>query len=291
MFSAFCKACDREDSYTCSQFIRDFIERCRCFVVDADARNDRCCALTTVNSDTTDIFDCGHVDEAQMQEPEMRDLRQNQRYIKRLVIVGILVWLSIGITAVINPEAVMFNVVIDDEYHDHLTEGKRMKESVIAEQKLEDRKKEEELGANVLTKYLNGLLRSNEMSEKDKTAVMHVLELASEKISNVHCETVIITSPIKMYGAMCLFYAIVCMTLLSEPAQMRTSVTSIHLTWYICGIIGSAIATAGHGRNMESSTLTFVMIAFNAIMAMAWFIVREFIMRYLSTYTLKQTPC
>lgn len=291
MFPAFCKVLDREDSYTFSQFVTDFIERCRFGVVDADSRDDRCCALTTVNPTTTDIFDCGHVDEAQMQEPELRDLRQNQRYVKRLMIVGLVVWATIGIMAVINPEAIMFNTVIDDEYKDYLSEGKHMKNEVVEHQKrLDDQKKEIERGANAVVSYLNEMLRSEKADEKDRTAVMHVLELASAKMATAKCETVVITSPIRMYGAVCLFYAIVCMTLLSEPVAMKTSVTSTHLAWYICGLIGSAIATTGHGRNMESSTLTFALIGFNALMAVAWFLVREFIMRYLSMYTLKQTP-
>lgn len=284
MFAAFVRVCSRNDDYTLSEFISDCWKNTFCFVVDSEHRNDHCCALTTVDPNGTDYCDCGAENEAEMEAPQVRQRRQIERWIRKLLFIGIIAWGLIGAFAVINPTAIMFNVVVDDEYRTHLEEGQQMKESALEHRlQLEEKKKEEELGANVITNFLNQLLRSDKASEKDKTAVMHVLELASEKMASAHCEAVVVTAPIKVYGASCLFYALLCMVLLVEEIPMRTSVSSAHLMWYTCGIIGYALATAGHGRTMESSRFTFFMLAANCLMAVAWFIVRERIMRYATT--------
>lgn len=285
MLGSLGKLVSRGNDYDTGDFVKDCEANCVCCVVDSQHRDDRCCACTTVDPNGYDIFDCGHANEAEMESPETRQRRQNQRWIRRLLIVGVLVWGAVAVFSIFNPSAVMFNVVVDDEYADHLNEGKHMKESMM-EQRLraEEKKKEEELGANVITNFLNELLRSDKADEKDKTAVMHVLELASEKMASSHCETVVITSPIKVYGSACLFYALMCMIMTFDEAPMRTSATTLHLVWYGCATIGIAIATAGHGRTMESSTFTFVLLTFSGAMTAVWFVMRERITRYISVH-------
>lgn len=281
MLGSLARVASRSDDYGIFDFFRDFLKNCVCCVVDSEHRNERCCALTTVDPNGYDYFDCGHVNEADMESPHVHQRRQIERWIRRLLFFGLLVWGLVGVFAVINPTMVMFNVVVDEDYRNHLDEGKALKESALEHRlQMEEKKKEEELGANVITNFLNELLRSDKANEKDKTAVMHVLELASEKMASAHCEAVVITAPIKVYGASCLFYALLCMILLAEDIQLRTGTTSAHLAWYVCGIIGYALATAGHGRTMESSTFTFCMLALNSIMAVAWFVARERIMRH-----------
>lgn len=284
MLGSAARVFNRSDDYGLSDFVNDCWKNFVCCVVDSEHRDDRCCALTTVDPNGVDYCDCGHVNEADMDSPHTRQRHQIERWIRKLLFIGIIVWGLIGVFAVINPTAIMFNVVVDQEYRDHLQEGKTLKESALEHRlQMEEKKKEEELGANVITNFLNELLRSDKANEKDKTAVMHVLELASEKMSAANCEVVVVTAPIKVYGASCLFYALLCMVLLSEDITMRTSVSSAHLMWYTCGIVGYALATAGHGRTMESSTFTFFMLAANCLLAVAWFVVRERILRYNTT--------
>lgn len=284
MLPAFCKAVRPSEEYNFGDFLSDCQKNFICFVTDSDHRNDRFCALTTVDPNSSDYCDCGHVNEAEMEDPHVRQRRQIERWIRKLFFVGLLLWGLIGVFAMINPTAIMFNVVVDDEYRDHLQEGKTLQESALEHrQQMEERKKEEELGAGVITNFLNELLRSDKASEKDKTAVMHVLELASEKMAAAHCEAVVITAPIKVYGAACLFYALMCLILLSEDIHMRTSTTSAHLAWHVCSIIGYALASTGHGRTMESSTFTFFMLGTNILLALVWFVIRERIMRYNTT--------
>ncbi len=290
MFASAARVLTRGDDYGLSDFITDCTKNCVCCVVDGEHRDDRCCALTTVDPNGLDYCDCGHVNESSMESPATYQRHQIQRWVRKLLFIGILVWGLIGAFAMINPTAIMFNVVVDEEYRSHLEEGKNLKESALEHRlQLEEKKKEEELGANVITNFLNELLRSDKANEKDKTAVMHVLELASEKMSSAHCEAIVVTAPIKVYGASCLFYALLCMVLLVEEIPMRTSVSSAHLTWYTCGIIGYALATAGHGRTMESSTFTFFMLGSNCLLAVAWFVIRERIMRYNLTVPSQET--
>lgn len=284
MLSAFGRVLSKDSEYTIGDFAGDCEKNCVCCVKDAQSRDDRCCAFTTVDPNSVDMFDCGHVNEAEMESPQERQRRQIQRWIRKLFYVGMIFWATVGFIAVINPTAIMFNVVVDDEYATHLTEGKMMKQSALEQKlQLEERKKEEELGANVITKFLNKLLRSETASEQDKTAVMHVLELASEKVALAKCETVVITAPIKIYGAACIFYALVCLIAIVDDIPMKTIVTSNHLAWYTCGIIGYALATAGHGPTLQSSSFTFFMLGINVVMGFCWFIMRERIMRYIST--------
>lgn len=275
-----CKVCT-DPNYSSGDFASDCQENCVCCVVDANHREERFCAFTTVDPNTHDWFDCGHANESDMEDPHIRQRRQNERWVRRLFIVGLLIWGAVGVIAVIDPTAVMFNVVVDEEYRSKLEEGKRMQESVA---RLEEKKKEEERGANVIIGFLNELLRSEKLNEKDRekdrTAVMHVLELASEKLQSAHCAAVVVTAPIKVYGAACIFYALTCMFLWFEEVRMLASVTSTHLAWYTCSLIGYALSTAGHGRTMESSIFTTCMLAFSAIMAIAWIIMRERIMSY-----------
>lgn len=263
--------------HTTCDFCNECYSNCVCCVVDPEYREERCLALTTVDPNSYDWFDCGHVSEAEMENPQVRYRRENERWVRRLLFVAFLIWGAVGVLSVFNPTGVMFNVVVDEEYRARLEEGKHMKDSVA---QLEAKKKEEELGANVITNFLNELLRSDKASDKDKTAVMHVLELASEKMQSAHCAAVVVTAPIKVYGATCLFYALLCMFLWFEEVRMNNSITNVHLTWYICSIIGYALATTGHGHGLESSAFTLCMLAFNAVMAFGWILVREWIMRY-----------
>lgn len=286
MLAALSRLCSRDDDYTARDCVGDCEKNCHCCVIDSEHRSERFCALTTVDPNGIDYCDCGRADEDQMELPQVRQRRQIERWIRKLFFAGIFMWGLIGVFAIINPTAIMFNVVVDEEYRAHLEEGKLMKESALEQQaRAEEKRKEEELGSRDITNFLNEMLRSDKASEKDRIAIMHVLELASAKVTAAHCEAVVITAPIKVYGTACLFYALLCMALLTEDIPMRTSVSTAHLMWHALGIIGYALATTGHGRTMESSTFTFLMLGANIIMAVAWFIVRERIMRYNTTAT------
>jgi hypothetical protein len=212
-----------------------------------------------------------------MENPQVRQRRQTERWIRYCFIVGMLVWGTVGIIAIINPTAVMFNVVIDEEYRNKMEEGKAMKNSVAL---LEEKKKEEERGATAITNFLNELLRSDKASDQDKTAVMHVLELASEKMESAKCAAVVVTAPIKVYGAACIYYAVTCLFMWLEEVQLRSFSTASHLAWYVCSIIGYALAATGHGRTMESSNFTFLMLVFSGIMSALWVFIRERVMRH-----------
>lgn len=272
-----------DPDHTLGDFVSECQSNCVCCVVDANHRDERFCALTTIDPNTHDWFDCGHANEADMENPHVVQQRQNERWVRRLLFLGLLIWGAVGVMAVIDPTSVMFNVVVDEEYRSQLEEGKNLQEQAAL---LERKKEEEERGAKFIINFLNDLLRSEKMSEKerekDKTAIMHVLELASEKVHSAHCAAVVVTAPIKVYGAACIYYALTCMFLWFEEVRMNTSVTSAHLAWYACSLIGYALATAGHGRTMESSFFTLCMLGFSAVMAVAWVVMRERIMRYVT---------
>lgn len=275
--AATCRLCTPGSEYTTGECASDCQQNCVCCVVDSTHRDERFCAFTTVDHNTYDYFDCGQADEAEMESPQVRQRRQTERWIRYFFIIGMLLWGTVGIISIINPTAVMFNVVVDEEYRSKLEEGKAMKNSVAL---LEEKKKEEERGATAITNFLNELLRSDKASDQDKTAVMHVLELASEKMESAKCAAVVVTAPIKVYGAACIYYAVTCLFMWLEEVQLRSFSTSTHLAWYVCSIIGYALAATGHGRTMESSNFTFLMLVVSGIMSAAWVLVRERIMRH-----------
>lgn len=272
--------CDPESPYTCDNFAGECEEKCRCCVpFDTAERSERCCALSRISADRYDYLDCGYTNEEEDMPEKEYKVHRVKRYARWGSRIDSIVWLIIGLLALISPARIMFTVVIDEEYrhqYDIDTHSQlRLEEEYVKEKQKFDAINPSvgSLFANIFSKFYS----SAEVTPEDKQGLTRQLGMLSTELAK-NAQKVAMTGPTQIYGAVALYFA--CMSFNTHWYRLSSdyfdeSITTHSIFWYAFNIIGFAAASTGRGEGIGSSTFLIVMLVSCFVGFIFWFFMRD----------------
>lgn len=292
MLSDLSRTLDREDTFSCSDFIGKVINQgtcCVCF--DRDIKQSRFCDCRTYSADSTDYLDCGSVEESMSSNLSALDIKKRYtvRFARHVLRVAMVVSFLIGLVVLLKPEYLLFNVVSDHGYQKQLqTEAQVYEELSERLRQLELSKKPEYGG---LIDQLIGILNieSKESVTQEKDILTKKLGMMDDRMEEERKEQMMAIAPMKMYGAVVFFYFFMSVfhyfkikSKSSNNSLVKDSGMSLsydippyHIAWYAANFVGCAIASAGTGQGVTSSHFTFFWLAYNLVSGMVWIYLRE----------------
>ncbi len=284
MFRALAKCLSKSDPYGSADFAEDCSENFVCCVYEGDRKADaRCCSLITVDETTPDIFQCGNMyDNDNLSAHELAK-KKTTSYIRWMLFSAVIVVGIIGGVSLLRPEGVVFNTLVDEVSSARLNEGLELQEEARRrEQELAD-KISGDANAQILMNFVNKIFASKDASQDEKRVIREMMERAATKIDSAHAEKTTIVSPMIIYGALNLYYAIKCVMALIHSMELKESLTYDHILWCVCNVIGYIIATANRGHGMQTSSVTIFLLFYYIVSILVWVAIHQRIL--YNTYT------
>lgn len=283
MFRSLARCFNRSDVYSTGSLVDDCSEKFVCCVYEGDHKEDaRCCDLGTVDESSIDIFQCGNMHDSDNMSAYDLSRKRTLSYIRWLLFSAVIVVGMVGGMAILRPETVVFNTLADDVSSARLNEGIELQEEARRlEQELND-KMASDRDSKILMTFINKVFSSKDTTQDERRVINGMMERAALKIDSAGLERVTIVSPMIIYGALCIYYAIKCAMGLLHTQELRESITYDHGLWCICNLIGYVIATTqGHG--MKASNVTIFLLIYYGLLCCSWLFIHQRIL--YTTYT------
>lgn len=284
MFKSLGKFLSKSDAYGSSELTEDCTENLVCCVYDGDHKDDaRCCSFVTVDESTPDIFQCGNIYDSENMTPQDLAQKKTTNYIRWLLFTTAIIIGIVGGVALLRPDAVVFNTLVDEVSSARLNEGRELQEEARRrEQELND-KLANDVNAQILMTFVNKVFASKDTSQDEKRVIKEMMERAANKIDSAHAEKTTIVSPMIIYGALNIYYAVKCIMVLLYTIELKETITHDHILWSVCNVIGYIIATANRGHGMQTSSVTIFLLFYYILSILFWVVIHQRII--YNTYT------
>lgn len=277
--------CSKTDSYGSAELAEEWSESLVCCIYEAEHKDARCCSLVTVNEDTPDFFQCGNMNDRSNMSTHDLARKTTERYIRWLLFISVIIVGLIGGASLLRPDAVVFNTLVDEVSAARLNEGLELQEQAKHREEALNKLDSDDANSQILMTFLNKVFASKDTSQDEKRAIKEMMERAASKIDSAHAERTTIVSPMIIYGALNLYYAIKCVLGLLRDVRLEESITHDHILWCVCNLIGYVIAAANRGHGMQTTQVTIFLLIYYVCMALSWVFIHQRIL--YNTYTLR----